>query len=144
MIIKKPFTTYFFYIYIFCILTDRQTAQLFTENMPIEKMNLYKKKSDFYLKQQPKNLRLYFFLYIYAFCSLTDRPTDKTFIKQMVIDQRIRHKKIAADKQTFLFLNIYAFYSLTDRPNDKIFVEYMLLHERNVQGKNQISILISG
>ncbi len=34
--------------------------KIFMEQMLIEQMNLHKKKSDFYLKQQPRNRRLYF------------------------------------------------------------------------------------
>ncbi len=79
----------FFYINVFCSLPAILADKIFMGQMRIDQINLHKKKSYFYLKQQLRNMRLYC-LYIYAFCSLTDRPTD---IHPLLIIQQLCYQK---------------------------------------------------
>ncbi len=44
----------YFYLYVFCSLTNGLTDKIIIEQMRINKTTFYKKKSDFYLKQPPR------------------------------------------------------------------------------------------
>ena len=88
-----------FFIYVFFSLSDRQTDEIFKEQMLIDEENLHRKSQTSVLIIDEKIMFLYF--YICSIFSLTIRPTDKLFTEQMLIDEENLHRK----KQDLYFNN---------------------------------------
>ncbi len=84
--------TKYFYIHVFCSLTDRQMEVIFVEQMLMYQINLHKKQASVVNSIREINVSIYIYTYIYAFCSQADKLTDKLSIEKMLINQTSLHK----------------------------------------------------
>ena len=85
-------TIKYFYIYVFCSLTERQTDKISKEQMYIDQMNLHKKNQSSIVNSNLEiDVSIHVCIYIQALCSLC--LTDKLFIVQMLFNWMNINKK---------------------------------------------------
>ncbi len=69
----------FLYIYIFCILNDRTTDEIFVGKMFINQRNFIE-KIRIYISEKAAHKFIFKYVYLYVFCGLTDDYSTDTMI----------------------------------------------------------------